>query len=347
MTDSKESSSSLDRSQWWILGFSGISLLILITAALISLTWIPSLPDPVAIHWGGDMLPNGFQSPGSFIALITGLMAVLIFFFAAIGFAAKSADAMVRLVVGTQLFLALMCATLLLTTLGIQRGSTGADEVLLPGWVLPVSILVPAGVAMAGALLVPKTRVPDAPTGPGPNIPRAALQDGGVPTWSGKTTMSEPLVWGMGALIIGLFIWIGAEANAWYWMLVGLPLVAVILLMSAFTIRIDAAGLHARALLGWPKVFVTAAQVRTAAAVEVRPLPEFGGWGYRISVDGATGIVLRKGPGIRVEYGKSQTLVLTVNGGMQEAEEAAATLNTAAAVHHDVGDVDEQPNGTA
>ena len=56
--------------------------------------------------------------------------------------------------------------------------------------------------------------------------------------------------------------------------------------------------------------------------MHLRPA-EFGGFGWRIGLDGRTGIVLRTGPAIEVERRDKRPLVVTVDG----ADVGVATLN--------------------
>ncbi len=86
----------------------------------------------------------------------------------------------------------MMGAILLLTTLGPQRGMANANQATLPGWVLWVSILVPALAAVGVAMTVSKTPIPDAPTGPSTDLPRADLIAGEVPAWTGRTARALP-----------------------------------------------------------------------------------------------------------------------------------------------------------
>lgn len=318
---------ALSRAQWWILGATAVALGILAVAAAISAAWIPTLPDRVAIHWGIADRPNNLASPGSFIAQMVGIMAAVVFLFAAIGFSGRKTGAVVRLAIWCELYIAGLGALILLLSLGMQRGLADAGEVQLPAWVLIVSLGAPVVVATAVALLVPRVPVPNATRGPSKNVRRAQLVHGEVPTWNGKTTMSVFGIWGTVALIAGVTVWVCAASHNWYLLIVGVPLMVVWPLVTIFTIQIGPEGLRLRAPLGWPKVSVKASQIVEAKPVEVRPFGDFGGWGYRVSLNGEIGVVLRKGPGVKVEYGDGQVLVFTVNG---NAKKAASVINAAA-----------------
>ena len=80
-----------------------------------------------------------------------------------------------------------------------------------------------------------------------------------------------------------------------------------ILLSSLF------AGLRVRSIAGLPRFSVALADVEGVAVVRVDPTAEFGGWGFRLGLDGRFGIVLRAGDAIQVERRRGRTLVVTVD----------------------------------
>ncbi|MFP3821360.1 hypothetical protein SB658_21920, partial [Bacillus sp. SIMBA_008] len=61
---------------------------------------------------------------------------------------------------------------------------------------------------------------------------------------------------------------------------------------TAFRVRVTPEGFAARALIGWPRIEIPLDEVESARAVDVSPFGEFGGWGWRIALDGRTGIVI-------------------------------------------------------
>jgi hypothetical protein len=82
-----------------------------------------------------------------------------------------------------------------------------------------------------------------------------------------------------------------------------------------------------RSSLGRPRIVVPLDEVVRAEVVEVSPVAEFGGWGYRVGRAGRVGIVLRSGQALQVERTGGRSLVVTVD----DADTAAALLNTLAA----------------
>lgn len=311
----------------WLVVATCISALILGISGVIAASWIPSLPERVAAHWGANMKPDRFTSPQAAIWEMVILMGITVLIMATIGFVSSKNSAIIRIMVGTEIFLSLMGALLLLLTLSPQRGLTSAQGLPLPGWVLAVSLLVPAVAGGAAAAIVPRTPVPNAPAETNAGVGKTDLPEATTP-WHGTTTMSTPLLCTLAAVAAAPFVWICIATRTWQWIIFAVVLIAIILLFSSFRIQIDAEGLEIKSPLGWPRFLLAPAQIREAKAVEVHPFRDFGGWGYRIAFrGGSTGIVLRKGPGVQVDYGTDQTMVFTVD---QDAEGAVITLNRAA-----------------
>jgi hypothetical protein len=73
--------------------------------------------------------------------------------------------------------------------------------------------------------------------------------------------------------------------------------------------------------------FLPAESIESVRVVTVSPMPEFGGWGYRISLDGRFGVVLRAGEAIEVKYAGGRRFVVTVD----DAKTGASVLSAAAA----------------
>ena len=73
--------------------------------------------------------------------------------------------------------------------------------------------------------------------------------------------------------------------------------------------------------------FLPAESIQSVRVVQVSPVPEFGGWGYRISLDGRVGLVLRTGEAIEVTHSGGKRFVVTVD----DAATGASVLSGAAA----------------
>ena len=320
---------SAGRNRFLVLALGVLALGMPVAAFLVVRSWEPLLPDPVAIHFGADGMADGYASFPKFIWIFGASTALfLVPALVAAFFSSKRVD-LARVLIGTVLYLGALLATLLLHTTWIQKGLADASDAYLSWEAVLAVIVLPIVPAALGALLLGTPPTPDAARRPPASAPTVRLVGGEVPRWDGETTSPAWL-----SAVVGLLLVVPVLAVAVAYKTVLLVPVALVLGAAAFglfgaRIVVDAEGLTVAARFGWPKKTVLATQVEEATVVDVHPFQEFGGWGYRIGFNGAAGIVMRSGPGIRVAYGNGETLVVTVNEG---ASLAAATLNTAAIV---------------
>jgi hypothetical protein len=87
---------------------------------------------------------------------------------------------------------------------------------------------------------------------------------------------------------------------------------------------VDRRGLTVRSPLGWPAVVIPLEDIAAVGVVEISPLRDYGGWGWRLGRRGRPGAVFRAGPALEVTRGDGRRFVVTVDG----AGEAAALLTT-------------------
>jgi hypothetical protein len=90
-------------------------------------------------------------------------------------------------------------------------------------------------------------------------------------------------------------------------------------------VTVDRNGVRiAHGLPGWPVKRVRLAQIRQASMVQVKRIP-LGGAVYQGSLNllGRAAIVMREGPGLRLELEGNRTLDIAVD----EAEQAAGVIN--------------------
>ena len=125
-------------------------------------------------------------------------------------------------------------------------------------------------------------------------------------------------------LVVGITAVMVFEAHEAFW----IPLLTLVIIgfafatSASFRVRAGADGLTVRSQVGFPQVHVPLDEIVSVRAVECHPFGEFGGFGWRVGMDGRTGIVLRTGHAIEVERRDKRPLVVTVDG----AEVGAATL---------------------
>lgn len=318
-----------------------IPLGLVIVGVIVSLVWLPRLPNPVAVHWSGAGVADGFGSPvlGLILFPVAGLTIAALYFLqrAPNWLTGQRPGGEIwgpnnRLLPAIVLGASTVIFSLNIITTAIQLDLADARQ-LEPN--LAVSFM-PAVIGIAAAALgyfaQPRLRISatvEAESGEALDLAPAERV-----AWVGSIGVSRAYLWIMGASLVGLVACLILVASIRPAEPVGIAIVSVSLLAvlvltvmcARFNVRIDERGFEARSLLGWPVVRVPAGQVTDVTVSDINPFGEFGGWGWRISVDGKVGIVMRTGEGIRVTRSKGRPLVVTLD----DAESAAAALATAA-----------------
>jgi hypothetical protein len=292
-------------------------LAILAGAALIALSWRPELPDPVASHWGADGKVNGLSSLGAVIAVMLGGGLLLVLGFGAITLWLGQSALTRRIGAATTIWSALFVAILTLGSLSGQRGladakdAAGIDNVLVLAFAGPLVAAIIVGWLVPGDPAQPTSVRIDS------DAPRAVLPVSAAATWSG-TAFSPGAVWlGLGAA--ALVIAVAALTQLWAFVVVAVLLFALIAAMSSVVVRVDGGGITIRSSLGWPRTRVPLDEVRRADVIDVSPLRDFGGWGWRVGRKGRVGIALRRGESLLVERTGGRSVVVTVDGSAMAA----------------------------
>lgn len=320
----------------------GIALpaVLLVTAALVALSWRNRLPPEVAVHWG----PHGVDRTGSLseliaVPLILGGAGWLIV--AILCLTAGRIALIRRLLVAVSAGMGTLFAGIVLTSVAVQLDVADATAAGDPSLGTLVAFLAAVAVAIgAGALTGDDPPLPS--TAPVPaDAPRSDLPISAYWAGEARTKRVWP-VWLATAVLIGLGVWFGNASGQW-WLVVILVLVGTLPLgLLRWRVRIDHRGLTVAAQAGWPRERIPANEVERADVVTVSPFQEFGGWGLRASGDGRTGVVTRAGAALQVQRSGDRVFVVTIDG----AAEAAALLNSIAefdrtaspAPHHSAGE---------
>ncbi|MFV0457461.1 MAG: hypothetical protein ACK5MT_01630 [Actinomycetales bacterium] len=291
-------------------------------------TWRDVLPDPVAVHWGPTLEPNGFLSLSqlgwlSLLPLLGALAGGLILF--ASGRHASHRSAAVAIATGLSGFI----VGLEVLLIGGQRGlPAGASAASPTDAAMAAVVLGSVLLAVLAAWVTPRpaeeTRLAQNPVPA--SAPRMDLAPGEKAAWAGWSSSGRVLAILVG-VVAGALLPVAALSGMW-WTVGATALVSVSAVLALFSFRVTAgeAGLVARGVIGWPVFRVPLEQLAYAEVVQVNPLTDFGGWGYRLGAGGVTGIVVRKGEALKVVRADSSSLVITLDG----AQQAAALLNTLA-----------------
>jgi len=293
---------------------------LLAAIATLALPWMigGDSPDPVASHWGIDGRPDA-SLPFLVDALLPGLIALAV---ATAPFvAARRADRDVaRGLVALAHGLGVLLLGLRVVTL---RANTGAATWQEAGSVSGFVVLALLAIAvLAGALgwRIAAWR-PELP-GLRRTVAPAPLEAGTTLVWHGTAhgRFSALVTVVMGAIALVVWVVVPSPDNA--------PVAAILLLAAVslgvllrIVVTIGASGVRVRfGPLPLPRIRVPLARIRAVSVVDVEPMA-YGGWGYR-AMPGVRAVVVRRGPGIRIERDGAAALVITVD----DADTAAAVL---------------------
>lgn len=293
-------------------------------AVLVALTWADELPDPVATHWGTGGTPDDFSSLGGALLLLalTSVVLSLSCWVLALRLGAEATTR--RIAAGTSVGMAALLAVLVVGSLALQRGLADARDAGPITGAVVAAFATGLVLGVVAALLVPGD--PDVTTADAPpaDAARLPLAPGERAAWT--ASVWSPAAVGVALPVIALQVVLSIVLDTWLLLAIAAVLAALLATMLVLRVTVSTAGLVARSPLGWPRVHVPLEQVVAAHAETVSPLRDFGGWGYRVALDGRAGFVLRAGEALVVERTGGRTTVVTVD----DATTAAALLNTLA-----------------
>ncbi|MFI2752823.1 DUF1648 domain-containing protein [Cellulomonas sp. P22] len=306
-----------------VLGL-GVPALVLVATALVARSWYPDLPDPVASHFGTHG-PDEFTSAASFVVQGLAFGAAFAVGGWAIAVRLGRASTVRRMGTGLAAGGATLTSAATLGALWAQRGLDDAAQVVVGSSITLLPIVVGAVVGALAAALTPGDAAMPATTAVPADAPHLALGHQERATWVRQVT-SRPLLVAIVAMTAIALVTTSAAPTAAPAVAPFLLALALVVAHVRFTVTVDRRGLRVRSVLGLPRATVPADEVLHAEVVQVAPLRQFGGWGYRVGAGGTAGIVLRKGEALRVERTGGRSFVVTVD----DAATGAALLNTLA-----------------
>jgi Domain of unknown function (DUF1648) len=301
-----------------------VGLAVLGAAALVVNSWRGQLPEPVASHWGADGRPNGFSSVNTAIGVMLVIGGVLVLGFAAIALGLGQSALTRRIGAAGAIWSALFLSIVSAGSLYGQRGLADARNAPDVSGVLLVALGASLAAAVVVAFLVPGDPAQPTAEPVDRTAPRVPLTAGVDTVWSGVAESRVALLCGVGAaaLVLAIAVW----TRLWILIAVAVVVFAVVASMSIVTVRIDRTGVVIRSPLGWPRTRLPLTEVVRADTLGVRPLRDFGGWGWRVGRRGRVGVVLRGGESLLIERTGDRSTVVTVDGALA----AAGTLNALA-----------------
>ncbi|QYH35884.1 DUF1648 domain-containing protein [Salinibacterium sp. M195] len=306
-----------------------IPLLITLAAAFVMALWIPELPSPVASHWGTSG-PDGYSTAGSVIALP--LLFTLVF-------AALAAFASWRggphggmlwahkILIATSMFLAISISVTAAGSLAVQRGLENAENAPGIGGIALAAFAIALVMAFFAWLILPAAeQITSTPVAAKP-IEGAVTQRVYFST-STRVGPGVVVVVAVALVALGAALAVQAVTNPAELLLpavIGLFIIALAISTLSWRVTIDQRGLRVRSALGVPRTTIAPEHIDSVAVVDVNPIGEFGGYGWRWAPDGRSGIVLSKGEAIEVTRMNGKRFIVTMHDA-QRAAEALATV---------------------
>lgn len=290
-----------------------IPTVVAVIAAVIVRSWVPDLPDQVAVHWGpsgADGFASAAAAPWT-VLIIVPVAAILV----AVGWWWGQDGFTRRMALAADWFFTVFLTGLILTLLHAQRGLAGARDIgdANPWISLSLALALVAGVA--GWLAMPG----DAPIDPGayldPATQHLAVGAGEKVVWTRGVRQRGvvPVVGVAIGVIVGVMIATGSTTGLVIGLVVAALLLVLIGLFTSARVTVDATGLTVTLGPGLRIRTIAADQIADVKVVDVRPLRQFGGFGVRTGRDGTVGVVLRTGPGILTTMADGRRFVVTVD----------------------------------
>lgn len=310
--------------------FSRRALLIALAGALPIAALLPlwvarhELPHVVATHWSLAWTADGFQRLSDFAALMGTLAALGSGLLLTAALVWRSEAASHQLLRAGLAFVGAESGGLAATIAGwttlTQRGL--ADSRAVPGpsaLALAAIMLVPLLLGVAAAVLARGARSGSEDAGAPASL---GLRAGESAAWMRR--VAAP--WSIGVVLLGIaHVVVGVLSEILAVGCAGVVLAALGVAMGSIRVSADQRGLIVRwGPLGLPRTTVPLRDIVRAEAIDIRPM-EWGGWGYRgsLRVLGRAAIVMRAGPGLRLDLTSGRVLAVTVD----DPRTAAGLLN--------------------
>ena len=280
------------------------------------LAYRSELPERVATHYGIAGRPDGSMTFEQFLIAVGVLM---VLGWGACAFIALTRRRFQPMVAPTLsfvgAFLVALGSGILATTAIGQRGLDSWQDASLSPWALipwlAGSLIVGSAAAKIASSL-PHLADTDGDTAP----PAMDLAPGERAFWTSTMSAGWPLLLGAAVLVVGVILAQLMEPSIRLWISIALLLPGIaVITFSRIRVTADRSGLTVRyGFLGWPRTSVPLSRIATAQAIDVRPT-EWGGWGYRgnLTLMNRAAVVLRAGPGIRLDLLDGKVFVVTID----------------------------------
>ena len=294
--------------------------LVLTTLAVgLMLVWLPEMPSTIAVHGSANGQPDGYGPAWSAPLIAAAVGYGLAALFAAMALGARRTGEwgptlrfLGALSLGTTTFLLVMVTV----SFGMQRGMADPADAPAIGVALVAGLVAGALAGIAGWFVQPAVTASGGSAAA--DVAEVDLAAGERAAWFRTTAMSRPAVIaivGVTILMAVLAVVLGVSGGAFWGLFAGLAVLFAALAATSlvFRVSVTAGGLRVRSIAGVPRFSVPLADVESVSVVRVDPTAEFGGWGFRLGLDGRFGIVLHAGEAIQVVRRRGRTFVVTVD----------------------------------
>ena len=298
--------------RWWLVAVATVGLL---GVALPMQVLSPRLPDPIAVHWGPDLRPDGSRTQRTAMtppaAIIAGAL-LLSLIGASRAYAAGRAGRLAIVTFGSGLAAATN-ATIIVRNLDQAIWSNADPQT-------PAMLALQLGVALGAAALayaIGARAWRDVQPAAAPKGPTLALAAGERAYWSGSA--SNRVLLGVGGYLVlqALVLWAQLPQLRALpaWLALHAVVCVALELFSRIRVTVDGRGVTVRyGHLGLWTQRVPLDRIVGAHAIELDPIAH-GGWGYRGSrkLFGKASIVVRSGPAVQLDLRGGQQLFITVD----------------------------------
>lgn len=309
--------------------FTAVALIIPLAigfiGSILTLLWLPEIPDPAVIHWGSNG-PDGFGPGWTFPVIIAAYTLILspgMWIMMHLATRRGRWGATVRFLGAFLLAMTVFMTVTMVAAVYEQRGYSDASEITTMGPGMLIGLAGAAVTFVIGWFVQPRVEVVTAWTASTVPVDLAPDERAAWVQTVRTTRVGTIFLIAATVIIIAATCWMAVLGQPTVWILVAatFSVVTLGLTMLVFRVTVDDAGLTVRGFLGWPTFRVAATDVDSARVIEVNPFADFGGWGMRWA-GGRFGIVVRTGTAIEVRRTNGKIFVVTVD----DAERGAALL---------------------
>ena len=211
-----------------------------------------------------------------------------------------------------------LVSSLLLATLYVQLDGSEANlggNFVLAGVVGAVACAGVTALTFPARATEPEKPIRSDATQP----PSRTLLPGEKVAYFGGQGGSPAILGSVAALVLGSTILV-AFVDWWAVAITILTGAIVFPLIAYLRVRIDETSVTWAFGFGIPRGTIALSEIESAEVININPM-EFGGWGYRITGN-TTGLIVRGGPGIRLNRASGRAVVIS----LAEPDEAVETL---------------------